>query len=82
MKNFVRALIVRDFTKNMIVSFVNFQLLNSNKNSIGLQFNYLGLFALNHSKENIISEERHLHLFDWEINESLDELENVNAYLF
>ncbi len=34
----------------------------------------------NQTKENIISEENHLS--DIEINEALDELENVNAYLF
>ena len=34
----------------------------------------------NQTKENIISRENHLS--DIEINEALDELENVNAYLF
>jgi len=34
----------------------------------------------NQTKENTISEENHLS--DIEINEALDELENVNAYLF
>ena len=39
-----------------------------------------GNLSENQTKENTISEENHLS--DIEINEALDELENVNAYLF